>query len=175
MKIAVGSKNPVKIRAVKVALAKVWPENKVIGFDAPSRVSEQPKTENEAIRGAKNRAKFCLENYQVDIAVGIEGFTVESDHGMFVSAWVAVLDNNNNNTIGLGNAGRFLLPKNISAKIRAGGELGPLMDQFFGDTNLKQKSGAVGVFTNGIVNRDSMLERGVILALTKFMNPDYYK
>ena len=45
MKIVVGSTNPVKVGAVEEAFKKYFPDCSVIGQEASSEVSEQPRSE----------------------------------------------------------------------------------------------------------------------------------
>ena len=54
MKILVGSKNPVKIEAVKEAFEKYYNEVEVIGFSVESKVPTQPFND-ETFLGAENR------------------------------------------------------------------------------------------------------------------------
>jgi len=63
MKIAVGSLNPVKIDAARLAFEAMWPGERydVIGMTAKSGVSDQPMSDEEAILGATNRAKHVLQ------------------------------------------------------------------------------------------------------------------
>ncbi len=107
-----------------------------------------------------------------EVALGIEGNVEETPWGMVSTAWVAVL--HIDGRIGLGSSGRFLLPDGVAAAIRAGGELGPLMDTLLGEENVKHKQGAVGAFTGGRINRVDVLEDAVLLALTPFAAPQYY-
>ena len=63
MRVAVGSTNPAKIKAVKAAFQKVWPDKKwvVEGVEVKSGVSDQPMSTSESIKGATNRAKRSLK------------------------------------------------------------------------------------------------------------------
>lgn len=171
--ISVGSKNPIKIKAVENVVKKLWPEMNILSWDAPSLVSEQPVTDEEAILGATNRAKFALRESGADMAVGLEGCTIDTKYGMFVSHWVVVMDKNGNTGIGAG--GKVLLPEKVALEIRKGRELGPVMDDFIGEKNTKQKQGAAGILTGGLIKRTDALEKTLIYALSKFINPHYYK
>lgn len=61
MHIAVGSSNPVKINAVINACTETWPDVVVEGFDVPSGVDDQPRSDEETVTGAVNRAKEALK------------------------------------------------------------------------------------------------------------------
>lgn len=172
-KISVGSKNPVKITAVENALKKIWPDAEVVAVKVEHGVSEQPTSNDEAIKGALNRAKLSLQKTDSDLGIGLEGCTVDTKYGMFLSGWVVAIDKNGE--IGIGGGGGLLLPERIAFEVRKGKELGPVMDKFIGNHNTKQKQGAVGVLTNNLIPRTDAFEKTVIYALTKFINPNYYK
>ena len=168
-----GTTNPAKLAAVKGGLHRVWPNAQVTGVNVPSGVRDQPLTDEEAILGATNRARYALAGQAADLGVGVEGNTVEIEGQMFSTAWVVIVDRAGQR--GLGSSGRFLLPESVAQAIRQGGELGPLMDHFTGEQNTKHKQGAVGILTNGLINRTAALETAVIFALTRFLNPEYYE
>lgn len=172
MKIAVGSTNPVKIAAVKNVVTKIWPNAEVVGVDVKHGTSIQPSTEEEGIKGATNRAILSLKYIDADYGFGLEGNTVETEHGMLLSGWVVAVDRQGNK--GIANSGGLLLPEKVALEVRKGRELGPVMDELIHDRNTKQKQGTVGILTNGMINRTEAFEKGVIFALARFINPQYY-
>lgn len=172
-KISIGSKNPIKIMAVENVIKKIWPDADVVAIDAPSSVREQPISDDEAIEGARNRAKLSLQKTGADLGIGLEGGVIDTKHGMFTSTWAVAVDKNGE--VGLGCGGRLLLPEKIAAEVRNGKELGPVADEIFGGHNIKQKQGVVGVLTNNLISRTASTEKAVTLALTKFINPENYR
>ncbi|MFN8446475.1 MAG: inosine/xanthosine triphosphatase [Caldilineaceae bacterium] len=171
--IAVGSTNPVKLDAIRHVVDRLWPQVQFLPIEVESGVRAQPLSDEEAIQGALNRARGALLQHPSDLGIGIEGNTVELAFGMFSTAWVAIVDRQGQ--VGLGSSGRFVLPETIAEAIRKGGELGPLMDQRTGESNVKQKQGAVGILTKGLLNRTEALEIGVICALSQFVASEYYR
>lgn len=172
-KIAVGSKNPVKIAAVKRAVKDIWPKAKIVSVEVSHGICEQPTSDDEAIKGAKNRARASLKMAGVDLGIGLEGGVNDTSHGMFLTGWIVVVDKKGN--VGVGSGGRLLLPEKIALEIKKGKELGPVMDKFIGGKNIKQKQGAVGIFTNNLITRTEALEKAVVYALAKFISPKYYR
>lgn len=172
-KISIGSKNPVKIAAVENVVKKIWPDVEIIAVEVSHGISEQPTSDDEAIEGATNRAKLSLQKTNADLGIGLEGCTIDTKYGMFLSGWVVAVDKNGE--VGIGCGGRLLLPEKVASEVRNGKELGPVMDEFVGDHNTKQKQGAVGILTNGLIPRTAAFEKSVTYALTKFINPNYYK
>lgn len=157
--IFVGSTNPVKINAVIAAASETWPEVKVVGYPALSEVSDQPRGDEETRLGAQNRAKNALKlaiksnippHSQV-LGVGLEGGVVELADGMYSTVWVCVLDNHG--TMTEANGARFKVPEQIASVIRKGGEMGPVVEQLVGESDVRQKQGMIGVITNGFVDR----------------------
>ena len=75
MNIAVGSMNPIKIEAVAEAMASYasLAEAKIISINVSSDVSEQPRSIEETIHGAMNRAKKAYQSGEdCTLSVGIE-------------------------------------------------------------------------------------------------------
>lgn len=153
MKIAVGSTNPVKINAVIMAASETWPEVIVTGFDVSSGVDGQPRSDNETMTGAVNRAKACLEKVSdADLGLGLEGGVFTNDLGeLWSTVWVAVVDRQGN--IFTANGARCRVPEPLSTMIKNGVEMGPAVASVTGKNNVRQKEGMIGVITAGFVDR----------------------
>ncbi|MGV3465638.1 MAG: DUF84 family protein [Heyndrickxia sp.] len=154
MLVAIGSKNPAKINAVKQAFKEMNMEVEIQPMDVPSGVSEQPFSDEETIKGAVQRAENCLNNQEVKIAIGLEGGVTESEFGLCVCNWGALVEREKSPIIAGG--ARIILPNEISLRLREGEELGPVMDDYANKKNVRKKEGAIGVFTNGQVTREEM-------------------
>jgi inosine/xanthosine triphosphatase len=152
MKIIIGSKNPAKITAVKNSFLQE--EIEFVSLDIPSGVNDQPFSDEETIRGAINRAVGALKQGEGDIGIGLEGGVHETSHGLLLCNWGALATNDRGPFIAGG--ARFLLPEEVAARLRAGEELGPVMDDYAKMKNVRKHEGAVGIFTNGMVNRADM-------------------
>jgi inosine/xanthosine triphosphatase len=165
MKIIIGSKNPAKVLAVKNAFSKE--EAEFVPLDIPSNVNEQPFTDDETIQGAKNRAMGALLQGDGDIGIGLEGGVQETSHGLMLCNWGALASHDREPIIAGG--ARFLLPEEIAVRLRAGEELGPVMDDYAKMKNVRKHEGAVGIFTNGKINRVDMFTH-----LTNLLVGQYY-
>ena len=171
---AVGSENPVKINCVAEAIVAFWPEARAIGVNTDSGVSAQPDSDHEMFVGALNRARQALENTpQAQFGVGLEGGTLDTEEGMWAYAWIVVVDRQGR--IGKGQSGRFLLPEPVAELVRQGIELGEADDRFFGRSNSKQKDGAIGILSDGVVTRLDLYKPAVIFALLPFVHPEFYE
>jgi non-canonical (house-cleaning) NTP pyrophosphatase len=85
---------------------------------------------------------------------------------------VAVVDGNGRSHIGSGT--RLLLPEGIIQRVLAGEELGFVMDDLLGEENVKQKGGAIGALTGGLIMRQEAFTHSVAYALAPFIAPQFY-
>lgn len=172
MKILVGSENPGKIEAVRLGFTALFPNESldISGITVSSDVPEQPRGDEETLRGAINRvnnAKNASPN--ADYTVGLEGGIDNMDNEMVAFAWIVVISKEGR--IGKGKTGTFFLPSEIAKLIRSGMELGKANDMFFKVQNSKHGGGAVGILTNGVLNRPEYYAQAVMLALIPHINP----
>lgn len=166
MIIAVGTKNKAKLSAVEQALKQLaaYSSIKVEGISVPSHVSEQPFDDEETLLGAVNRAVAAQQSLQASIGIGLEGGVVETSQGLFICNWGALSDPMLPDPITAGGA-RLRLPDHVADQLRAGFELGPVMEQFSHKSEIRQQEGAVGVFTNERVTRAAMFSHIVTLLI----------
>ncbi|MFS1701621.1 inosine/xanthosine triphosphatase [Aestuariibacter sp. GS-14] len=168
MKLVVGSQNPVKVNAARIAMDKVLGnigEQDVLGVDAPSLVADQPMTEAETRLGAVNRVKACMQTQQADWYIAIEGGVDCFEDGPATFAYVAIC---NGKQWSVGRSANLPLPNSVYQALVNGEELGPVMDRTFNTVNVKQKGGAIGLLTNNLATRQSVYELAVILAMSPF-------
>jgi len=173
LKILVGSQNPVKIDAVKEAFSFYFKSLEVSGRDVDSKVSAQP-IDDETFKGAKNRAKALVklakeENLSADYFVGIEGGIIEEHDQWFALGCICII--NSKGLTGFGTSALFPLPSIIVNELLNGKELGEVIDEIANDENSKQKGGAIGYLTNGIITRKDLYKQGIISALVPFFHP----
>jgi inosine/xanthosine triphosphatase len=171
--VTVGSTNPVKLAAVRAVLARVAPQAEVDGVPVASGVPDQPVSDAQTIEGATTRARAARAARDADLGVGIEGGVVETGDGMRTCAWAVVVSRD-----GVPHVGGSLsmpLPYAVAALIRDGVELGHAIDQLVGTTNIKHGAGAVGVLTEGLVNRQEAYETILAYALAPLLLPELYR
>ena len=87
-------------------------------------------------------------------------------------AWVVI--ESKVGLVGKGKTGTFILPPKVAELIKKGKELGEADDIVFGQSNSKQKMGAVGLLTNNVIDRTAYYTHAVILALIRFKNANYF-
>ncbi|WHX39653.1 DUF84 family protein [Mesobacillus sp. AQ2] len=152
MKVAVGSKNPAKINAVKAAFQET--DYEIVSIDAESGVSDQPMSDEETIRGAVNRAIEAAEKGEAGIGIGLEGGVQQTPYGLMLCNWGALAVKGMEPIIAGG--ARIPLPDEVAQQLLAGSELGPVMDDYAKKQNVRKNEGAIGIFTNGQIDRSEM-------------------
>ncbi len=171
-RVLVGSTNPVKIEAARDAFRAYFPDARAEGIAVPSGVPAQPIGE-ETYEGARNRAqtlyrKNASESLGGDFCVGIEGGAIQHVGRWFSFGAVCVVDARGRT--GFGASPLFELPASVAEALRAGEELGHVVDRLSGRTNSKQAGGAIGHFTRGAVDRKGIYVQGTVVALVPFLN-----
>lgn len=173
-KVIIASNNPVKINAVETGFKRMFTHETFVfeGISVPSGVQDQPLNDSTTLRGAQNRAENAMAKVpDADYWVGIEGGIEKSgEREMQAFAWIVI---RSRQYTGKGKTGTFFLPDEIIRLIKEGKELGEADDIFFGQSNSKQKNGAVGILTGNVINREDLYSQGVVLALIPFKKPSY--
>lgn len=176
IKILVGSLNPVKVEATKEAFKSYYKNVLVEGSNVNSGVSHQPIDE-ETYVGAENRARALYNNNQrekhsYDFFIGIEGGITKVYNRWFAFGGVCIIDKNLNKSFGT--SAHFELPLSVTKRLLDGEELGTVMDEIMNTENSKQSGGAIGFFTNGVMNRKELYVPGIVSALIPFNHKELY-
>jgi len=85
---------------------------------------------------------------------------------------MCIIDSENN--IGFGNSPQFELPEFVVNKLLTGMELGYVMDEILKEHNTKQKQGAIGFFTNGVMDRKELYVEGLKIAMVPFLHKEIF-
>jgi inosine/xanthosine triphosphatase len=182
IRIAVGSKNPVKLNSATNGFEQILNENASItvesfAYNVPSGVPDQPIGDDETLKGARNRATACFIEFKddqgsdPDYAVGMEGGISDENGLMTCYAYITIY---NGSKFGSAKTATFEIPKAIADLVRGGMELGDADDAVFNKINSKQGDGTVGQLTKGLISRTEYYIPAVILAYVKFNYPDLY-
>lgn len=187
MKVVVGSTNPTKINAAKMAFARVFPQEtvEVIGVSVSSGIPSQPIGFYQTIQGSLNRAKAAL-NYvpDADFGVGEEGGMQEMPElptdslgkvqiPWLETGWCVVVDPEGK--VGIGSSIHMQVPPKLLKHIHEGKELGTATDIEFTIIDSGKKSGFFGLMTNNHIDRTAAYADGIISALTRFLHPDLFE
>jgi len=169
-KVVITSLNPAKINAVKSAFASGFPDQefKFIGVAVASDVPDQPITDQQTYQGARNRvANAKLSHPGNDFYVGLEA----GIEGRMTFAWMVIESETQR---GESRSASLYLPKSVIDKLTPTNELGNVMDDIFGTSNIKQQGGAIALLTHQQLSRSSVYHQALILALVPFTNPELY-
>ena len=173
-RIVIASDNPVKRRAVEGAVARMLPSEpfRVDPCAVASGVAEQPASEAETLAGAEGRAAAAAaEIPDAELWIGVEGGVEDRPEGLAAFAWVVV---RSNDRVGRARSATFFLPESVAELVRSGVELGEADDRVFARTGSKRREGAVGLLTDGALDRRGLYEQAVLLALVPFAKPELY-
>lgn len=167
--VIAATRNPAKLTAISQGFSDLFGEGSchIEGVEVDSGVAAQPQSNLETRTGARQRvanarALHPHADYWVAIEAGIE------EESAF--AWIVV---ENPQQRGESRSASFNLPPVVVQGIAAGNELGDEMARLTGVANIKQKGGAIGAFTAGLLSRSSVYHQAVILALCPFHNAVY--
>jgi inosine/xanthosine triphosphatase len=175
---AVGSKNKVKVRSVEMAFKKVFGNCKVKGLTVDSGVSPQP-IDNETITGAENRAHAAFDKFPLKsnptFAVGLEAglFWVPTIKQFVDVQYCAILDKGGNITYG--HSPGFYYPPQFYDEIEKGEEIGTIVEDLYGISDIGKKNGAIGFLTSDRVTREDLLVSAVEMALVPRMKYTLYR
>jgi len=172
--IVIASHNPVKIQAALNGFRRMFPQEEFTSFsvEVESGVSRQPMSDAEMRQGALNRAQNAHRTVpDADFWTGIEGGTEPLNGELAAFAWVVVLSST---LTGESRSGTFILPPAVAELVRQGKELGEADDIVFGRYNSKQQNGAIGILTGDVLDRASLYEHAVVLALVPFKKVGLY-
>ena len=176
MKVLIATKNKGKIEGAKRAFDKFFEDVEVVGVPANSNVPEQP-VNAETWQGAKNRVenlkKYANENaLEADYFVSIEsGMTNAFGDWMIVN--IAVVEDKNG-LESISYSPGFPVPEKLVEKIKEIG-LGQVMDNHFNESDLRSRGGGIQLLTHDVVSRIDLTELAFEMALTKFINGEYWK
>lgn len=180
MKINVGSKNKIKIKAVEDAIKlypKLFPKPQVTGAEVNVPIFGHPKNIKETVEGAIKRAKEAFKN--CDYSFGLEGGLMEVPHTKtgFMEVGVCAIYDGEITHLGLSPA--YEWPKEVTKLIvsnkadasQALKQLGLTHHEKLGDVG----GGGVGLLTDNRLTREDFIRCSIIMALIHLEKPELFK
>jgi inosine/xanthosine triphosphatase len=169
LKIKVGSGNKAKIEALREIL-KDYPhlaKAGVEGAEVSSEIGNQPKSLEETIRGAMNRARNAFQN--CDYGFGIESglMAVPFTKSGYMDVCAAAIYDGKEYHLGLSSAWEFPDKKIMEMILNEGLD----MSQAINNAGLTQKAnigseeGAIGILTKGRIDRKEYSKQALRMAL----------
>ena len=173
MKLNIGTKNIVKIEAVTETISNYdFLKNATIECcEVESGVSSQPKTLEETIRGAQNRAQKAFIN--CDLSIGMESGITPVPYtktGYMNFCICAIFDGQD---FYLGSSSGFEYPKSVMKLVLEKGL--EISDAFLKAGLTKSKhigstEGAIGLLTKGRFTRKDLTKQSIVNALIYLEN-----
>lgn len=167
MKIAVGSTNRDKIKAVKNVVGEK--EIDILSIAVPSGVRPQPLSEEETKQGAHYRAKECIMKGNVDLAIGLEAGVFFSGEDVYLCHFGVLLDKEKNRYVT--NGPILLLPSQIKEDLLSGKDLNSILHQFSIINPYTSKADAISMFTQGRLSKEEVYTQ---ITKTLFGQYEYY-
>ncbi|MBS3817608.1 MAG: pantetheine-phosphate adenylyltransferase [Candidatus Thermoplasmatota archaeon] len=166
VKVHLGSENPVKEESAREVLSEYFRLEMVT--EKTEGLSEQPFDE-EIIEGARKRAEVPDD---FDYGVGIESGIVETDSGTFSLEYVVIKDKFGFTSMGHGPG--FPVPEDWVRDLKGGIKLGRKIEVVFEEEENKEKMGAVGLLTQGKVERKDCISSACYNAMIPRLNAEIY-
>jgi inosine/xanthosine triphosphatase len=173
IKVAVCSTNRVKLDAVRNIFTQAFGLVEIVSVDPDGETEKQPM-EERTVQGAIKRARIALERSGADFGVGIEA-------GLFLNRFLdkhldvqycAVLDSSGRMTVGHGPG--FEYPPSVVDAVLKGRSVGETMSSITGIEDIGRRSGSIGYLSDGMIDRTSLTEVAVLMALIPRIRRELY-
>lgn len=173
LRLAIGSANPVKVKAVKQICDLLYDKVDYIFREVHSGVAEQPRGVDETVAGATLRAREALGE-DMDMGIGIEAGLVPSPlEGQWLDVqYCAVVDRTGRVTLGHGPG--FAYPTRVMESVDAGHTVGQAMTSLTGIQDIGRKGGAIGYLSMGVLERQGLTEQAVLAAFIPRLRQELY-
>lgn len=188
LRIALGSNRAAKIEALRAAIARIatidqrWSEAEIIAFSVETDAPAMPLSDEELMLGARARAEAASESLKRDgrdahFFVGLEGgfhsIDLEGERITFLRGWAYVTDGHRGS---LGSGPSIPVPDSIVRSVIEGNrELGVVIDEVAGETDVRSRQGAWGVLSLDLLTRAASFESALVAAFAPFYNERFFQ
>ncbi|HBY05756.1 MAG: Inosine/xanthosine triphosphatase [candidate division TM6 bacterium GW2011_GWE2_42_60] len=195
-KIVVASHNRSKIEGTRIAFERFFPEENwmVIGKSVPveamierevssgcqGAVSEQPRDEQETIRGAFLRSKYLMDlemeeatEQESSFCVALEAGVAPHGNGLLAFTWAAI--SHGGKPPVYGRSSSFILPPRIVEAMNQGATMIEACKLVYPDMNPNPEDGLVSILSSGALTRTDQSSSAVLMALLLLKNPHFFK
>ncbi len=158
-----------------------WAEANIIARRVETNVPAMPLNDWELMQGARERALTVRDMLKgqrrsADIYVGLEGgfhsISIEGEWHTFLRGWAYATDGNNGT---FGATPSISVPASLAKKVIEGRrELGLVIDEIAGVSDVRSRQGAWGILSRDLVTRAMSFELALIAALAPFYNQKMY-
>lgn len=169
MKIKVGTKNKSKLEAVE-EIVKEYPhlaDFEIEGIEVSSGVADQPRSLEETIEGAINRAKSAF--LDCDYSIGLESgwMAVPKTKSGYMDVCVCAIYDGKECHLGLSSAWEFPDPSITDSIINGGLDTTQAVNKvgLTNNTQVGSAEGAIGILTKGRMTRKDFTKQALRTAL----------
>ena len=177
MKINIGTTNNCKVEAVKevMAITKGFEKSELTPIKVDSGIDDQPKSLEETITGAQNRAKAAFSN--CDYSIGLESGLMKVPEAKtgYMDGCVCVIYDGEKFHMGLSSF--FECPIEVTRlMIEDGLDMSQAVNKIklTEDPNIGSGQGAIGILTKGKMTRKNYTKQCIITALIHIENKELY-
>ncbi len=177
MIVNIASKNPIKVGALEelIPLYDFLSGAELVSFEANSGVSEQPKSMEETVMGAVNRARKAY--HHCDYSFGIESGLMKVPHtktGNMDFCACAIYDGRENH---IGFSCAFEFPIAVTRMINEEGL--DASESYFRlglteSRDIGSSEGVIGLLTRGRITRKDYTKQAIQMALIQLENRELY-
>lgn len=179
MLIRIASTRVPKVNGVKRAFKKIskhFPiQDSSFFFEtqqSESGVSDTPKSIEELISGAQQRARNVFEEGRISLSIGVEGGLFKVHEKVFLQSWSCLYDGKK---FSFGSSGAIEIPESLAvAVMKNGADLGIVIDGFAEKIDVRSNQGTFGILTNDLITREDSFELATLNALIPFFNQNMY-
>jgi len=179
IKVAVGSKNPVKIRAVEKVFNIYFKDVVICPVSIDSNIPRQPISLKDVTDGAYKRSISALKKVDnASYGVGIEAGLIKFPYSRsgFLNIQVCVIVDWRG-YLSIGSSAGFELPGSVVDKLFEDKsiELEDIMEELTGIRKIGEKFGAIHYLSKGVMSREDLSRQAVITALIPHINRGLYQ
>jgi non-canonical (house-cleaning) NTP pyrophosphatase len=184
-RVALASLREPKIHAVRAVLDRLaeldpgsWSGVELVIRSTPSGVAATPLSDDELKLGAQSRAVTLQATLEAEgqpaaLYLGLEGgvHAPPGEDAAWLRCWCYAWDGRRG-VFGCGPS--VLLPECIAAPLRAGEDLGDVIDRVAKGKDVRSQGGTWGHVTRGLLSRSTAFETAVVAALAPFYHADLF-
>lgn len=173
VRVAVVTDNQTKVSAVKNVFTQIFGYVEVVEVHADN-LGSQPLGDG-TIQGSISRAQAAIAGSDADFGVGIEAglFSVPKLNKHFDIQYCTIVDSDGTMTFGHGPG--FEYPPSVTRSALKGVPVGDVMSKLTGIERIGHRSGSIGYLSNGVIDRTSLTEIAVLMALIPRIRPELYR
>ncbi len=178
MRINIGSKNQVKVDAVKEIIKDydILSEAEVFSLEVSSEVFKQPKSIHETVNGAKNRARNAFQNCKYSFGIESGLIKVPNTKTGYMNVCACAIYDGKDYHIGLSSA--FEYPTKVTKLVFSDNlEIDEAVYKvgLTNDKRIGRSGGVIGYLTKGRLKRKEYTKQAITTALIHLENPELFK